>query len=152
MFCGKSRTYIQLLRCCILRIGFHLQRYGRLIYGETYCAMRSGPVPSFAYDIVKAARGDGPIDCQLPIEQSIRVEGNNVAPLRMPEEDFLSESDLECLDESIEEYGSLPPGELKRRSHDKAYNSATENDSILLSSIIDSLDNAAELRLYLYGR
>ena len=34
----------------------HLERYGRFITGDTYSAMENGPVPSFAYDVVKCIK------------------------------------------------------------------------------------------------
>ncbi len=34
----------------------HLERYGRFICGDSYVAMKNGPVPSFTYDILKARR------------------------------------------------------------------------------------------------
>jgi len=37
----------------------HLVKYGRPIVGDTYMAMKYGPVPSFIYDAFKAIRGDG---------------------------------------------------------------------------------------------
>lgn len=33
----------------------HLAKYGRQICGESYVAMKDGPVPSCTYDLVKAA-------------------------------------------------------------------------------------------------
>lgn len=36
----------------------HLSQYGRSITGDTYIAMKFGPVPSCVDDILKALRGD----------------------------------------------------------------------------------------------
>ena len=36
----------------------HLEKYGRFICGDSYIAMRRGPVPSGVYDLLKLARGD----------------------------------------------------------------------------------------------
>lgn len=35
----------------------HIAEYGRTILGDTYVAMKNGPVPSKIYDCVKKARG-----------------------------------------------------------------------------------------------
>ena len=32
-----------------------LEKYGRFIFGDDYLAMKAGPVPSGAYDLIKAA-------------------------------------------------------------------------------------------------
>jgi uncharacterized phage-associated protein len=34
----------------------HLERYGRLIFGDSYVATKHGPVPSGVYDLLKSAR------------------------------------------------------------------------------------------------
>ncbi len=34
----------------------HLERYGRFICGDSYVAMRNGPVPSVTYDMLKGIR------------------------------------------------------------------------------------------------
>ena len=34
----------------------HLEKYGRLIFHDSYIAMKDGPVPSEAYDLAKAIR------------------------------------------------------------------------------------------------
>src|SRR5258706_11764751 len=36
-----------------------LERYGRFIFGETYVAMKHGPVPSNVYDMMKEAPDNG---------------------------------------------------------------------------------------------
>jgi uncharacterized phage-associated protein len=36
----------------------HLEKYGRFICGDSYVAMKHGPVPSEIYDILKAVISD----------------------------------------------------------------------------------------------
>ncbi|CAD5970647.1 hypothetical protein PCC9214_03789 [Planktothrix tepida] len=36
----------------------HLEKYGRFIFGDSYYAMKHGPVPSQIYDLLKLVRGD----------------------------------------------------------------------------------------------
>jgi uncharacterized phage-associated protein len=36
----------------------HLEKYGRFICGDSYVAMKHGPVPSEIYDILKAVKAD----------------------------------------------------------------------------------------------
>ncbi len=128
----------------------HLERYGRLIYGDNYVAMRRGPVPSFAYDLVKQIRGDGsPVAPEVEECLSIDQE-HNITPQREAHLDLLSKSDIECLDEAIAEYGSLPFEELQRISHkDEAFQSADENDFMPLETIAESLPSSDSLLEYL---
>jgi len=127
----------------------HLARYGRLICGDSYVAMSHGPVPSGAYDLIKVARGDGWCHHNVPVEKAFTIEDNHITPLRRADLEWLSESDIECLDDAIGEYGHLPFAELRKRSHDSAYLSADLNDYISLESIAQDLPDAELLLDYL---
>ncbi len=128
----------------------HLGEYGRLIYGDDYVAMRLGPVPSLAYDIVKKMRGDGASWLTLPKSPDFSVEGNNIVPNRTPELDLLSESDIESLNKAIEQYGKMSFGELRDISHkDEAFRAVDEKDIMSLELIAQSLPNGDEVLEYL---
>jgi len=128
----------------------HLANHGRLICGDSYVAMSHGPVPSGTYDIIKHIRGDG--FCwwaDRPVEKAFDVQGNHIIPLREAKLEFLSESDIECLDAAIKEYGGLSFGDLKKLSHDSAFLSADQNDMISVEAIARSLPEAHLLFEYL---
>lgn len=128
----------------------HLTRYGRFICGDTYVAMRHGPVPSGVYDLIKCARGDGFYDPDVDIAGAFRVEGNSIIPCRRPNLDLLSESDKECLDAAIERYGHLSFAELKKLSHsERAFKDSDENDFIPVEAIARSLPEGKLLLDYL---
>lgn len=128
----------------------HLAQYGRLICGDSYVAMKHGPVPSGAYDIIKVARGDGGYWPGLPIQDWLKVEGHQITSLRAPNLEMLSETDLECLKAAIERYGHLPFGKLKKLSHDEAYQAARQDDYIPVEAIIASLPDGETLLDYLH--
>lgn len=130
----------------------HLEKYGRFICGNSYSAMKHGPVPSEIYDLVKLVRGDkSPIFQTSPeISEQVRcafkiVDNHNIKKLREPNTDFLSASDIECLEHSATKYGSLSFAELTKLSHDRAWESADENDIIDVEDIIKTFDNSEEL-------
>lgn len=127
---------------------FHLERYGSQIYGESFVAMKNGPVPSFAYDLVKSARGDG---YPLPyIQDTLAVENKyTLHALREPNFELLSQSNIECLDEAIEKFGQLPFNDLMNASHDEAFKSADRNDYISLENLVKSLPDGEILLDYL---
>jgi uncharacterized phage-associated protein len=128
----------------------HLSRYGRLIAGDRYVAMRHGPVPSGLYDIIKAVRGDGaPLAFGTQAKEAFAIEGNSINPIRRPDLSVLSESDKECLDQAIREYGHKSFDELKRLSHDAAFDAADENDFIAIEALARSLPNGEALLEYL---
>jgi len=114
----------------------HLEQYGRFICGDSYVAMKSGPVPSGTYDIIRHIRGDGIYSFAEHARHAFAVhENHQISPLRDPDLTFFSESDLECLDLAVKEYGALSGAQLKRLSHDQACRAADENDFIDIEQI-----------------
>ncbi len=95
----------------------HLVRYGRPIIGDTYLKMQYGPVPSFVKYVV---------DNQIAELENVVSKYNRhfIKPLMEVNLDYLSESDIECLTESINENKSLVFDDLTDKSHDEAYEKA----------------------------
>jgi len=92
----------------------HLLKYGRPILGDTYVKMQYGPVPSFIKNVV-----DEDID---GLEEVVaKYNRYFIKSLKDANLDYLSESDVECLLESIEENKNLTFPELTSKSHDFAY-------------------------------
>jgi len=130
----------------------HLEKYGRFIYWDNYIAMSHGPVPSVAYDIIKHARGDAVWGSRQSEPSDFSMSGNNVEPLREPNLDLLSESDIECLDQAIKRYGSMSFDSLKAISHqDRAFRDADQDDSMSVESIAASLPDGEKLLQHLRG-
>lgn len=131
----------------------HLSRYGSLLSGDSYVAMRHGPVPSAIYDLLKAAAGrqeaQVPAEFRALVENALRVEARyRVLALRRANLDLLSASQRECLDASIKENGKLSFERLTRKSHDAAWKSADENDLIDVKAIAKTLPNARQVLAY----
>ena len=121
----------------------HLHRYGRPIVGDCYIAMKSGPVPSRIYDILKDAKD------KKDYTNFIDVRGYYVHPKQEPDMDMFSESDIECIDKSIEENKYLTFDELLEKSHDSAYKKATKDDKISLSEIAKAGGTSKEMLSYI---
>lgn len=125
----------------------HLEKYGRFIFGETYCAMENGPTPSNTYDLLKEA-GSKP----LP---ELTVEGHRVTALRKANLDYLSESDIECLNQVIDIWGNVPNWQKKEAAHDSAGSKAWEKRgnkrSVMMpvESIAALFDDSSDLLDYL---
>lgn len=96
----------------------HLVKYMRPIFGDDYIAMPFGPVPSRVYDGVK---GEGNF---ASFHQVLSVRNHTVYASEQPNMDALSESDIECLLESISENRHLSFQKLVEKSHQFAYNRA----------------------------
>lgn len=108
----------------------HLVKYGRPIIGDHYIAMSHGPVPSRIYDIVKFVRGDSYFQEPADLDQFFEISGHFVFPKQGSDLDELSESDLECLEESLAENKDLDFFELREKSHDRAHQRAAKDDRI----------------------
>ena len=123
-----------------------LEKFGRFIFGESYVAMKEGATPSNAYDLLKNATG-------VSIE-GLRVIGNTVMALREPNLDYLSESDIECLDRIIGKYGDQPKSGGKD-AHDAAWEKSwnkrglKRSFSIPVESIAELFPDSADLISYL---
>jgi uncharacterized phage-associated protein len=121
-----------------------LEQFGRFICGDTYCAMQHGPVPSNTYDLMKEAPASG--------EWGFRTANNrDVIPLREPDLDELSESDIICLDQALHMYGTVPVWKLIDDSHDEAWKRAWDtrggkgSSEIPIEDIVRLLEDAEEL-------
>lgn len=135
---------------------FHLERYGRLITGDHYIAMEYGPVASSCYDILKFARGDGR---SLPsgispkqVSSSISIGDEAlVKALRSPDIDYLSRSDITCIDDAIHEFGNMTFGRLCDTSHDNVWKSVPKNHVIPLETIAINCKDGERLVKHLQG-
>ena len=108
----------------------HLARYGRPILGDHFVAMKDGPVPSKTYDLMKAIKGESPFCSADKFSDHFEVKGFMVHPKMAPDLAEFSESDIECINESLQENQDLSFGQLRDKSHDWAYNRASENNRI----------------------
>ncbi len=127
----------------------HLERHGRFIYDETYVAMRHGPVPSAAYDIVKPHTPACVSDDLARARRQFSNQGNRITPRRGPDLEYLSGTDIACLDEAIASYGHLSFEELRTASHDDAFQGTDENDTMTDEYIAQFLPNAKSVLDYL---
>jgi uncharacterized phage-associated protein len=127
----------------------HLEEHGRFIYDETYIAMQHGPVPSAAYDIVKAQPPACTCDTVAQARAQFSNEGNRIVGSRDPDLDYLSATDLECLDAAIDHYGHMSFDQLRKASHDKAFLNTDENDAMSDEYIAQFLPNAESVLDYL---
>jgi uncharacterized phage-associated protein len=147
---SKQRDMYHALKILYFADKQHLEKYGRLICGDSYVAMEHGPVPSGTYDIIKSARGQGISPSDTDIEQIIKLDNNNIIPQREARTQMLSESDIECLDNAIRQYGDMSFEQLKNISHNEpSYKAAGENDFIPIEELIKQLDDSDDLLEYL---
>jgi uncharacterized phage-associated protein len=127
----------------------HLLKYGKLIAPDKYVKLEYGPVPSLCYDILKFVRGTSNHPFDEGIKEEIEVyeepktgKKDKLRNLTEPELEYLSNTNIECLEEAIRKYGRLGFGDLKKLSHDEIYNSVPNiNDEITIFHMLKILDN-----------
>lgn len=138
---------ITILKLLYLADKISLERWGRFIAGDTYCAIKHGPVGSETYDLIK--------DNSTLTDQSFKTFGNHVKPQREANIDVLSESDTECLDKVIAKFGNWHTWDVRDATHDAAYNriwrASGEQGStpIPVEAIIEQFAEAKDLLDYL---
>ena len=116
----------------------HLSRYGRSITGDSYIAMSYGPVPSRTDDIFKAVRGDSyfsnraeELKGYFHFINKYVIEADKDADL-----DYLSDTDVECLDYAINKCKGKTCGELTEMSHDLAWNNTLRDREMSVKDIL----------------
>jgi len=108
----------------------HLSRYGFIASGDSYKAMKFGPVASSTYDMLKIARGDMNRYIDTKFKElvsgafTVSIKDDRVTPLRKANLDKLSIAECQCLDEAIATYGHMDFGTRTDVSHDDAWKKA----------------------------
>lgn len=118
----------------------HLSVYGRPITGDRFVAMKNGPVPSVIYDILKYLREGSIFVSDVDFAKDFLVEDRYHLKLNNHElnMDILSESEIECLTQSIAENRNLSFDKLTDKSHDVAWSRAEKDDVISLFDIAEA--------------
>ncbi|MBI1931577.1 MAG: SocA family protein [Ignavibacteriales bacterium] len=116
---------------------FHIDEYQRFIFGERYARLPHGVTPSDSYDILKGIRGDGNPEYDEYYGNDIEIKDKIVTAKRNPEVNYLSKSDIECLDKAIDKVLSKSFSENKKNAHDKTYDADSEHFISLMDFIVD---------------
>lgn len=132
----------------------HLSRYGRSITGDYYIAMSYGPVPSFIDDIFKAVRGNSFFSGRSDDLKGYFHFINNyvIEPDREPDMDYLSETDVECLDYAISICKGKSFGELTEMSHDLAWTRTKKDRRMSVKDILRENGDTEEYAEYISSK
>lgn len=105
----------------------HLAKWGSGIVPDEFCALKYGPVPTQLYDAVKELNHPRMILSE-ELSEVIQFAGEDAPNVLLPKREanlkYLSKSEIEALEKSIEENESLTFGQLMRKSHDEAWEEA----------------------------
>ncbi|MEA5139021.1 Panacea domain-containing protein [Arcicella rigui] len=134
----------------------HLARFGRPIVGDSYIAMKHGPVPSTIYAELGNIRSgigkiiDGVVNNNISFSDYFEVKPDNIIIAKVePDVEDFSASEQECLDKSLNENKDLSFNELSEKSHDLAWNRANMNDEMDILDIAESGGASKEMLQYI---
>lgn len=128
----------------------HLSRYGRNITGDTYIAMKYGTVPSHLYDLFKAVRTfSGAEDFKTSYFYFSCDDPYLLVPVKEADLDYLSQSDIECLDEAIEKCRNKDFLSLTDFSHGSAWKNTEPNHEMAMEDILHEAGAEAEYIAYI---
>lgn len=143
---SQKPTFHHIAKLLYFADKLHLCQYGRFICGDNYIAMKNGPVPSHVYDMLKAVKSGYSCFTNIQLDTAFEVKWNHhVVPLRSADLEWLSDSDIECLDSAIQQYDKFDFGRLTALSHDEAWKSANEDDEISIEAIVKTIGNPSGL-------
>lgn len=159
-FVERTReSMYSLMKLMYLADKLHLERYGRFIVGDTYSALKQGPVPTCTYNMLKHLRGEDRKP-EFSVAEKYFVYGDNhdVALIHDVDMDELSSGEIACLETIHNIYESLGKWGVRDLSHDPAWADAWESKKskksvpIALESIASQLDNGEMLLEHLRDR
>jgi uncharacterized phage-associated protein len=99
-------TKMRLLKFVFFADIYHLNKYGRPILGDAYCAMKNGPVHSSLYDMLKHNTPD-----------YLVKDGKFIEPLRYYDSEQFSKSDIEALEYAFNQYSQYETMKLSDLTH-----------------------------------
>jgi len=113
---GGQIDKLKLMKLIYFADRFHLRKYGRPIFNDTYYAMPKGPVASSVKDIAELSSYLAEDEKNYAV-QFISVQKNAVSSLKNVDENVFSQSDIEALDFAHNEFGAYKPLELVDFTH-----------------------------------
>ena len=131
---GRDVSQYDLVKTLFLADRAHLNAWGRPITYDNYCAMKHGPVPSLAYDLLKGNEKSLKDHKIQSLPWSATEAGNGVrhySPVEgaQDHQDALSESDVEALNDALTTVLQLGFSQIRRLTHeDPAYVEAWRDD------------------------
>ena len=134
---------------------YHLERYGRFVINDLAVIRNDEIVLLILHNMIDGL-GKQFYHYQEITESlnyHVRQSGARMlTPKRMANLDYLSDSDIECLNEAIGKIKSMSPNDLILFSHDDLFMASYPNKVITLHKMIDHSFNSDELREYLAMR
>lgn len=127
LFFGKKTNpkifgITKLLKLLFLSDFNHFKKYGRPILGDIYFRLKQGPVPSVSYSLFNETfhHGENTIlkeVARVIPEKMIDFDLGRIEPLRNPDFDVFSESDIEIMEDVAKKFYNKTGTEMVKEIH-----------------------------------
>ncbi len=147
---AEGIDYYTLFKVLYFAEQLHLSTYGDCILDDEFHALPYGPVPTAMYDDIKQLKNLSERGIQGALSNFFAIEEETkISVLVQPDMDMLSESVIECIDESIEKNAHLGFTALKRKSHGPAWEAFHGKGVIPRQEIAKEVGASAEMLNYI---
>ena len=125
----------------------HFAEWGLPIFNDKISALKFGPVPSTLYNILKLARGNEQERVFLQksgtdkIADAIGFKDESFSYNEEPDMDYLSKSDIECLDKAIAKVARMSFTQIMNDTHGREWERAFNETK---DKVMDNLNIARE--------
>ena len=129
---------------------FHFVEWGLPIFKDKIAALPFGPVPSTIYDILKISRGETAIKKfykETPIclvSDAIESQYESFSAKETYDADFLSISDIDCLNKAIEKVAMMTFEEIKNDTHGVEWSRAFSNGCHIMNNLAIAREGGAD--------
>lgn len=131
---GGKADYLRINKIMYFADQKHLVEWGIPISNDRYTAMKRGPVPSYAYTLMKDTEQNA--DNYPDDDDCFAYEPDHFMIAKQePDIDYIPESGLEILLETIRENKDLSFEDLSEKSHDAAWHQTEPDAEMSLISI-----------------
>ena len=128
----------------------HFVKWALPLYKDKIAALPFGPVPSTIYDVLKMARGDKKVLAYYgnsPLKLIADTIGFQDEVFYAKEDadcDFLSQSNIECIDEAIAKVASMDFDEIVADTHGDEWNRVWNSKSRFMDDIMIAKEGGAD--------
>lgn len=147
---GGKINKMKALKLIFLADRYHLRKYGRLVTNDSYVAMKLGPIPSTIMDIAEIDRFLNR-NFKIYAEKYFKVTNNNntLESIKNIDDNYFSDSDIEALDFSWNNFGHLDQWGISDfthnypewEKHEKAIRAGTKARDITLEDFFKDPSN-----------
>ncbi len=126
----------------------HMVKYGRDISKNTFIAMPYGPVPGSVKGLIDSVR------CGYADDEVISyfdvVGKHSLKALKNADLDYISKSEIECIDNAIQKSDRLTFDQRTAASHGEAYEKGKKNSYLQIDPIDIAIEGGANEELVKY--